>query len=75
MPDPRRARIMLETETSWIELEAAVRALMVATLRDDAAAAEAARRRSQALLDHHLDLRIEGLTAIRLDIERRMRRD
>jgi hypothetical protein len=74
MPNPRRAQIMLEAQATWLELEAAVRSLMAAALRNDAAAAEAARRLGQALLDRHLDLKVEGTTAIRLDVEQQIRR-
>jgi hypothetical protein len=73
MANPRRGRIFLEAQASWVELEAAVRQLVVATLRNDAAAAEAVRRQAHAVLDHHLDLKVEGVTAIRLDIEQSFR--
>jgi hypothetical protein len=73
MPNPRRVRVFVEAQASWLELEAAVRQLVVATLRNDAATAEAVRRQAHAVLDHHLDLKVEGITAIRLDIERGFR--
>ncbi len=75
MPDPRRGKILLETQATWIELEAAVRRLVVATLRNDAAAAEAVRRQAHDVLDHHLDLKVASIAAIRLDIQKQFRRE
>lgn len=74
MPNPRRAKIYLETHATWTELEGAVRSLVVATLRNDAAAAERVRLAAHELLDRHFDLKIEGIAAIRIDIENQMRR-
>jgi hypothetical protein len=65
--------MFLEAQATWAELDAAVRQLIVATLRNDGAAAEAVRRQAHDLLDRHLDLRVEAVTAIRLDIEKRFR--
>ncbi len=75
MPDPRRGKILLETQATWLELETAVCHLVVATLRNDATAAEAVRRMAHDLLDHHLDLKVAGIAAIRLDIAKQFRRD
>jgi hypothetical protein len=73
MPHPRRGKLFLEAQASWVELEAAVRQLVVATLRDDARAAEVVRRQAHDLLDRHLDFKVESVTAIRLDIEKQFR--
>lgn len=73
MPNPRRGKIMLETEATWIALESAVGNIVVATLRNDAGAAEEIRRQGHDLLDQHFDLKIESIAAIRIDIEKQMR--
>ena len=74
MANTRRGQIILETKASWLELETAVRQLVVATLRNDAQAAEQIRRKAHDLLDLHFDLKVEGVAAIRLDIQRQIRR-
>jgi hypothetical protein len=74
MPDPLRGKIFLETQASCLELETAVCALVVATLRNNAEAAERVRRRAHDVLDHHLDLKIASIAAIRRDIEEQFRR-
>jgi len=68
-----RIQIMMAGIAAWTELEASVSQLVSATLRNDAEAADAARVRSHDLLDQHLDLKIESISAIRLDVEKRSR--
>lgn len=73
MANPERVRIMLAGVAAWTELESAVGQLVAATLRNDADMAEEMRRRAHDLLDQHLDLKIDSISAIRLDMEKRAR--
>lgn len=73
MADPERSKLILLGLAAWTELESAVGRLVAATMRDDAEAAEKARSEAHDLLDHHLDLKIQGIGAIRRDLEKRSR--
>lgn len=59
---------------AWTELEATVSRIVAATLRDDAKAVEALRRQAHDLIDQHVDLKIEGVSAMRERVKRQMDR-
>jgi hypothetical protein len=73
MADPERARLLLLGMAAWSELEATVGSVVAQTLRDDGAAVEAARQKAHDILDQHIDLKIQGVAAIRRDIEKQSR--
>lgn len=56
-----------------LEIEAAVRQMEAATLRNRSEDAEEARRRAHDMLDLHMDKKIEAITALRLRVERQSR--
>lgn len=57
---------------AWTELEATASRIIAETLRDDAAAVELLRRKAHDILDHHIDLKIEGVSAMRERVKRQM---
>lgn len=71
--NPDRARIHMMGLATWTELEATVGSHKAAVMRKDAEATDAARQKAHDLLDHHLDLAQEGIEAIRLDVEKKLR--
>ena len=72
-PNPERARMYLAGHAAMAELESTLSAITAATLRKDAAEADALRAKAHELLDQHIDLKISGVTAIVIDIERETR--
>ena len=73
--NPRRAEVLLLGMAAWSELEATVDMVVAATLRNDANAVEQARAKAHDILDHHFDLKIEGIAAIRADVQKSFDQD
>lgn len=63
--DPATIRPSLLALAAWTELESVAAMVVAETLRNDAEAVEALRRRAHELIDQHIDFKIEGVGAMR----------
>lgn len=66
----RHQSAVLNAQASWAELDALAKLFEAASLRGDAAAANAARERLHDLLDAYLDLKAEANQALRNLLDR-----
>ena len=74
MKDEATTRPALLALAAWTELEATAGMLLAATMRDDAHQVEALRAKAHDILDHHLDLKIETIAAIRERVRKQIDR-
>ena len=72
--DPATIRPALLSLAAWTELESVVSLIVAETLRNDAKAVEALRRRAHDLIDQHIDLKIEGVGAMRERVKNQLGR-
>lgn len=72
--DPATIRPALLSLAAWTELESVVQRIVAETLRNDAKAVEQLRAKAHELIDHHIDLKIEGVGAMRERVKRQLDR-
>ena len=72
--DPATIRPALLSLAAWTELEATVGRIIAATLRNDGEQVEALRQQAHDLIDQHIDLKIEGVGAMRERVKRQLDR-